>query len=335
MIRDQLKEDALRLTVLSNLITTTPGWKKFQHITAHHSLYSTLTRRSRCVVNQHFPGLGYLLLLEKALGATEFRELCPLILPVNDRLISRLLSANGRLTKDSLPIHYKSALCQLLFTFYSTQQRAHAHRLWPTHIGAAIDQALKQALPPVMTKQVPWPFCQAFLQVRYGLPNVKPITRINQLPQAVIDKAALNTQLGSNARSFDKSKIFLSCANEVTRALQHPFVKPHLCNFAHTFSSSRASAKAWRSIIAAARQQFKNWQSSRETLSLQTPISVLLNVRASNVLDRAGIRNFSDLCEVPRSTLLSIPQIGETTIQDLQAALRKVISAVQTRQRLV
>ena len=326
------KANAIRVAALSGLITTTPGWQMFQNKKASHSLYSILTKNGRYPVNKNYPNLGYLLFLEQALGTSEFRKLCPLVIPVNDRLVTTLLSTNGQLTKDDLPIKNKHALCKFLLIHYSKRQRAHARQLWPSDIRSFINQTLELILPPVLTKQVPWPFCQAFLKVRYGLLNTKPIAKIRKLTPSVLKETCFSDQLTDDPDEKGLNKTVLSCANQIEAALQSPRVQPFLQAITKAFSQERATT--WSAITKSALAlQSSNSSQTLPDYDLDTSIYELVPMRTANALERKGYFKFRDLEDVSKGQLLAISNFGDGSLDEVETALRKVASVIELRRQ--
>lgn len=68
-------------------------------------------------------------------------------------------------------------------------------------------------------------------------------------------------------------------------------------------------------------------------LGLDTFISELVPVRASNALEKNGYVKFQDLLGITEDSLLAIPNIGISGLVQLKKALRLVITATQQRQQ--
>lgn len=325
--RTTKKARAVRAAALSAFITTTPGWKKFEALVARCSLYRILTHQGQRPVTRRYPGLGYLLLLEHALGKHDFRQLCPLVMPINDSLADTLSAT----PPDTHLLQNRDRLCAHLWGKYRELQRQRAYEHWPRFIGPVIDQVLRTTLVPVLPGYDLWSFCEAYLNVRYGLPNKRPVASIRKMVNQAFAEAKAMAIAGGNREGFGNEAVIIDCAEQVQTALANQTVMPFLCALARNFS--QGCEPEWPGIIENA-LRLANAPPTEPNLTFDTCLAELISARAAKALEeKRGIITFGDLHGVTAQDLLAIPGLGINSVAEVIAALRKVYRAVEARKK--
>jgi len=325
--RTTKKARAIRAAALSAFITTTPGWKKFEALVARCSLYRILTNRGRRPVTRRYPGLGYLLLLEHALGKHDFRQLCPLVMPINDSFADTLSAT----LPDTRLLQNRDGLCAHLWGKYRELQRQRAYKHWPRFIGPVIDQVLRTTITPVLPGYNLWLFCEAYLNVRYGLPNQTPVTSIRKTVKLAFAEAKAMATADGNQEDFGNKAVIVDCAKQVQTALVNQTVVPFLRALARNFSQSREPE--WPSILENA-QRLVNAPFAKPDLTFDTCLADLISPRAATALEeKMGILTFRDLRDVTEQDLLAIPGFGVSSVAAVKEALREVSRAVEARKK--
>ncbi len=321
------KTRALRAAALSALITTTPGWKKFETLVARCSLYRILTHQGQRPVTRRYPGLGYLLLLEHALGKHDFRQLCPLVMPLNDSFAD----ASSATLPDTHLLQNKGELCTHLWRKYCELQRQRAYEHWPFTIGPVIDQVLRTTIAPVLPEYNFWPFCQAYLNVRYGLPNQRPVTSIRKMVNLAFAEAKAMAIAGGNREGFGNEAVIIDCAEQVRTVLANQAVVPFLRALASNFSQD--CEPEWAGILKKA-LRLAAVRPTEPDLAFDTCLADLISARAADALEKeGGIITFSDLRGVTAQDLLAIPGFGINSVAAVVEALRKVCRAVAAKKK--
>lgn len=325
--RTTKKTRAIRAAALSALITTTPGWKKFEALVARCSLYRILTNRGQRPVTRRYPGLGYLLLLEHALGKHDFRQLCPLVMPINDSFADTL----SAILPDAHLLQNRDRLCAHLWGKYRELQRQRAYKHWPRDIGPVIDQVLRTTLAPVLPEYGLWFFCEAYLNVRYGLPNQRPVTSIRKMVNLAFAEAKAMAIADGNQEDFGNEAVIIDCAGQVQTALANQTVVPHLRALARNFSQS--CEPKWPGLLENA-LRLANAPPTKPDLTFDTCLADLIPARAANALEKKrGIITFRDLRDVTREDLLAIKDVGINSVDEVIAAFKKVCQALAARKK--
>lgn len=321
------KTRAISAAALSAFITTTPGWKKFETLIAGCSLYRILTRHGQRPVTRRYPGLGYLLLLEHALGKHDFRQLCPLVMPINDHFADTLSAT----PPDTHLLQNRNRLCAHLWGKYRELQRQRAYKHWPRAIGPVIDQVLRTTIMPVLPGYDLWPFCQAYLNVRYGLPNQRPVTGTRKMVNQAFAEAKAMATASGNREGFGNEAVIIDCVERVRTAFANQTVVPHLRALARNFSQDREPA--WPDLLEKA-LRLASARSTKPDLAFDTCLADLIPARAAKALEtKKGIITFKDLRGITEQDLLAISGLGIKSVAEVTAALRKVYRAVEARRK--
>ena len=267
--RTTKKTRAIRAVALSALITTTPGWKKFETLVARCSLYRILSHQGQRPVTRRYPGLGYLLFLERTLGKHAFRQLCPLVMPIDDSLTDTLSAT----LPDTHLLQNRGRLCGHLWDKYRELQRQRAHEHWPFNIGPVIDQVLRTTIVSVLPEHNFWPFCQAYLNVRYGLPHQRPVTSARKMVSQAFAEAKAMAIASGNSEGFSNETVIINCARQVQAALANRTVVPSLRALARNFSQD--CEPEWPGILEKA-LRLANVSPAESDLTLDTCLAELI-----------------------------------------------------------
>ncbi len=312
--------------ISAGMLMTTDDWHRLLKVAPNHSTHLIVRRlhfekeEERCLRLKKEK--GYLYFLEYIIGCSRFRQLCPLVAPINTDFAKHVIS---QVPAETLrPLLYKErGLYLLLRRYYCRYQLCIARQNWPVGIGDHINAFLDQLVDFTSMSPELWHLHKLYLDVRYGLSGNAPVEKQKEIFTAVL-KAA-----GIEAPHFD-----IGAANnwdtEVHNILSSDAVLPLLEEIASVFHSDYEDR--WTELTGSSEEE--RLPRAYSELSLDSSLLVLLDLRTTNALEKRGIYTFRDFWGVTKEDLSSIPNIGGGAIYDIIEALHVVKRVVETRARI-
>jgi hypothetical protein len=301
--------------ISAGMVQATQSWRRL--------LAKAPSRSTHRIIDHHlnFPELGFLCLLEKVIGPSRLREVCPLVVPFDADLAKHIiLEVPEKQLSSLLHDQNQSRLYRLLWRCYYRHQLHIADLYWPTDIGDHINDFLEKATELAGMSTGEWSFCKSYLDVKYGLKGESPVDEDKKIFEVLMETIDVESS------SFTFS-IINQWNAEAHAALANNNILPRLETIAGAFHSEhRPEWNQFSALATSAKDE------ELANLSLSSSLSTLLAVRTANAFEEKGFFTFIDIAEVSEAQLREIPNIGNAAIIETREALRKVVQVERERE---